>query len=221
VLWSHPNTRSLLRRVRTPHHLELDPVAGALCRAKATANPRDAVLVVVQQALSQYDPRLFELVYRCDFGGEQTKLVAHEMHLSPRQFFRYRALALEAISSEIGRTLTANGGSSELDVKHGETIFRRWHGRVPRPKADAYLRLMREISIPDYRSTPGNIDAYVLRREVADIVHVETLSMWASEAALQRYAGSQIDRAKYYHFDGQYLLEFEEFVTHYRSDTAR
>ena len=33
-------------------------------------------------------------------------------------------------------------------------IARRWHGQVPGSKAEAYLGLMGEVALPDYRATP-------------------------------------------------------------------
>lgn len=139
------------------------------------------------------------------------------MHLSSRQFFRYRALAVEAIASVIDRTLALQGSAPDADHGDEGAIVRRWHGRVPLRKSNEYMHLLRTISIPDYRRVPGNLGAYVLRRDGEDAAHFETLSIWASEGAITRYAGEQIQRAKYYDFDSKYLLEFEEFVTHFRS----
>ncbi len=125
---------------------------------------------------------------------------------------------MEAIAARIDHTLAVQRDSGEQRGGTGEEmIVRRWHGRVPRSKSDEYMRLMRAVSIPDYRRVPGNIAAYVLRRDGGGIVEFETLSMWVSEAAIERYAGRQPLKAKYYEFDRNYLLEFEEFVTHYRS----
>lgn len=81
-------------------------------------------------------------------------------------------------------------------------------------QGDAYALSARR-QIPDYRRVLGNIAAYVLQRDCGDIVEFET--RWVSEAAVERYAGGQILRAKHYDFDPTFLLEFEEFVTHYRS----
>jgi hypothetical protein len=43
-------------------------------------------------------------------------------------------------------------------------IARRWHGRVPATKAEEYLGLMRDVALPDYRSTAGNLGAWCLHR---------------------------------------------------------
>ena len=94
-------------------------------------------------------------------------------------------------------------------------IARRWHGRVPAAKADEYLRLMESVGLPDYRSTEGNRGAWCLYRKDGDLVHVEMFTLWESEAAIRRFAGDELTKAKYYDFDPEYLLELEPEVTHF------
>ena len=94
-------------------------------------------------------------------------------------------------------------------------IARRWHGRVPAAKAEEYLRLMKEVGLADYRSTKGNVAAWCLHRREGDVVHVEMLTFWEDEAAIRRFAGDDMTRAKYYQFDPDFLLEMEPLVTHF------
>jgi heme-degrading monooxygenase HmoA len=94
-------------------------------------------------------------------------------------------------------------------------IARRWHGRVPASKAQDYLRLMREVALPDYRSIAGNRGAWCLRRLDGDSVHFEMLTFWDDEEAIRRFAGSPIEIAKYYDFDDEFLLEKEPHVLHF------
>ena len=94
-------------------------------------------------------------------------------------------------------------------------IARRWHGRVPAAKADEYLRLMQDVGLPDYRSTEGNRGAWCLHRRDGDIVHVEMFTFWEDEAAICRFAGEELTKAKYYDFDPDYLLELEPEVLHF------
>jgi hypothetical protein len=74
-------------------------------------------------------------------------------------------------------------------------IARRWHGRVPAAKSDEYLRLMREVALPDYRSTAGNLGAWCLHRAEGEIVHVEMFTLWKDQAAIRRFAGDDIAAA--------------------------
>lgn len=94
-------------------------------------------------------------------------------------------------------------------------IARRWHGRVPASKAGDHLRLMAEVGLPDYRSTEGNRVAWCLSRPEGDIVHVEMFTLWEDEAAIRRFAGADLLKAKYYDFDPDFLLELEPEVMHF------
>jgi heme-degrading monooxygenase HmoA len=96
-------------------------------------------------------------------------------------------------------------------------ITRIWHGRTTVAKADEYLDLMRSIAIPDYRATPGNIGAYALRRIEGDVAHFLMLTFWESEGAIRAFAGDDINVAKYYAFDKNFLLEMEPASTHYET----
>jgi heme-degrading monooxygenase HmoA len=96
-------------------------------------------------------------------------------------------------------------------------ITRIWHGTTPAAKSDEYLKLMRTVAIPDYRSTPGNQGAYALRRIEGDTAHFLMITFWESEAAIRAFAGDDIRIAKYYDFDKNYLLEQEPHSTHYET----
>ena len=91
-------------------------------------------------------------------------------------------------------------------------IARRWHGRIPAAKADEYLKLMKDVGLADYRSTQGNRGAWCLHRHEGDIVHVEMFTLWDDEAAIRRFAGADMLKAKYYTFDPGFLLELEPEV---------
>jgi hypothetical protein len=73
---------------------------------------------------------------------------------------------------------------------------------------------MRDVAVPDYADTEGNLGAWCLHRVDGDIVHVEMLTFWKDEASIARFAGSDISAAKYYDFDDQFLLELEPSVLH-------
>ncbi len=96
-------------------------------------------------------------------------------------------------------------------------ITRIWHGRTTAAKADKYLHLMRSIAIPDYRATPGNTGAYALRRIEGDVAHFLMVTFWESEDAIRAFAGDDVNVAKYYDFDKDFLLETEPASTHYET----
>jgi hypothetical protein len=96
-------------------------------------------------------------------------------------------------------------------------IVRNWHGRVPSDLADRYLALMREVALPDYKATPGNLGAWCLTRREDEIVHFEMLTFWTDLEAIKRFAGEDFERAKYYDFDAEFLIEQELHVRHYEA----
>ena len=94
-------------------------------------------------------------------------------------------------------------------------IARIWHGATDVADADEYLNRMRTSAIPDYRAVPGNKGAYALRFVEGDRAHFLMLTFWDSREAVVRYAGQDIERAKYYDFAKDFLLELEPTVKHY------
>ena len=94
-------------------------------------------------------------------------------------------------------------------------IARTWHGRTAVSKADEYLAFLIEREIHDYQSIAGNRSATILRRIQGEEAHFVILTLWESRAAIEAFAGADIDKAKYYAEDQAFLLEFEPTVTHY------
>ncbi len=74
---------------------------------------------------------------------------------------------------------------------------------------------MQEVGLPDYRSTEGNRGAWCLHRQEGEVVHVEMFTFWEDKAAIRRFAGEQLEVAKYYDFDPDFLLELEPHVVHF------
>lgn len=94
-------------------------------------------------------------------------------------------------------------------------IARMWHGRVPREKALRYRAFLAARAIPDYRAVPGNLSVHILERADGEVTHFVTLTFWESLAAIRGFAGQDIEAAKYYPEDSEFLLEFEPKVVHY------
>jgi len=94
-------------------------------------------------------------------------------------------------------------------------IVRMWHGRVPTSKAAAYRHFTNGRAIPDYRAVPGNISVHVLERQEGDVTHFMTLTFWEDLESIRAFAGDDLERAKYYPEDADFLLEYEPRVVHY------
>ena len=96
-------------------------------------------------------------------------------------------------------------------------IARVWHGVVPLAKADGYGTYLSDSDrgVRDYQRLPGNRGVCLLRRVQGDRVHFLLMSFWDSRGAIEAYAGPDIDRAQYFPYDRECLLDPEPNVTHY------
>jgi heme-degrading monooxygenase HmoA len=94
-------------------------------------------------------------------------------------------------------------------------IARIWHGRVPAEKTAAYRRYLEETGLSDYRATPGNRGITVLERVEGAVTHFLLVSFWDSMNSIRAFAGDDLERARYYPKDTEFLLELEPRVTHY------
>ncbi len=94
-------------------------------------------------------------------------------------------------------------------------IARTWHGVTPASKADAYYAYLEESGVKEYRRTPGNRGVYVLRRVAGDRADFLLISLWDSYDAIRAFAGDDLEKARYFPKDREFLLEFEPNVAHY------
>jgi len=92
--------------------------------------------------------------------------------------------------------------------------MRTWRGAVRAADADGYLEHQARTGIDDYRSTPGNLGALVLRRDRGDLCEVVTVSFWEAMDAVRRFAGDDPDRAVFYPGDDDFLVEKDLHVDH-------
>jgi hypothetical protein len=96
-------------------------------------------------------------------------------------------------------------------------IARVWRGSVPLDKAEGYERYLADSDrgVRDYRAIRGNRGAALLRRTREDRVEFVLISFWESEAAIRDDAGPDIDRARYFDYDLECLIEPDPRVAHY------
>jgi heme-degrading monooxygenase HmoA len=93
-------------------------------------------------------------------------------------------------------------------------ITRTWHGRTRAEHANEYLEFLKRSGVPDYAKTEGNLSVKILRRIDDSVCHFWTVTEWDSIESIKKFAGEDIEKAKYYPEDREYLLEFEPTVTH-------
>jgi len=94
-------------------------------------------------------------------------------------------------------------------------IVRMWHGRVPTSKALTYRKFLNQRAIPDYQSVEGNLNVYILERQEGVVTHFITMTFWENLDVIKAFAGDDVEQAKYYPEDKDFLLEFEPGVVHY------
>jgi hypothetical protein len=127
--WGEREVRRLLRGLRRPHTLEMEPLAKFLCDAYGVERPYDACLHFVHETFVNkglIGKRLYYLIRTCDVEANETLLAAaSDMGVSPRQFFRYRReaiVALVAHANQLGLAHPAPTGLiEELARLLGET----------------------------------------------------------------------------------------------------
>ena len=94
-------------------------------------------------------------------------------------------------------------------------IVRMWHGKVPTSRAGAYRDFLNARAVPDYQAVDGNLSVHILERQEGDIAHFVTLTFWRDLDSIRGFAGDEVETAKYYPEDKDFLLEFEPHVMHY------
>lgn len=96
-------------------------------------------------------------------------------------------------------------------------IARVWQGVVPADKAEGYGRYLSDsdFGVRDYQRTPGNRGVCLLKRSQGDRVQFLLISLWESRDAIAAYAGPDIERARYFPYDRECLLEPDPDVAHY------
>jgi heme-degrading monooxygenase HmoA len=92
---------------------------------------------------------------------------------------------------------------------------RIWRGAVRRQDSDAYARYMEKTGLAEYRDTPGNLSATMLRRELEDQTEFVMYTTWESMDAIRTFAGDDPERAVFYPEDDRYLIERDLTVAHY------
>jgi heme-degrading monooxygenase HmoA len=94
------------------------------------------------------------------------------------------------------------------------TILRIWRGATARERGDEYVDYLNETGLRDYRETQGNLGAMLLRRDDGELARFTTLSLWSSLDDIRAFAGDDVERARFYPADDDFLLEREERVEH-------
>ena len=95
-------------------------------------------------------------------------------------------------------------------------VIRMWRGVIRTADTEEYVNYVERTGVEQYRSTPGNRDAWTLTRELPDgLTEIITVSRWDSLESIRGFAGDDIDKAVYYPEDDRFLVERDDTVRHY------
>ena len=95
-------------------------------------------------------------------------------------------------------------------------IARVWFGTLRANRLDEYVAYMRRTGVKDLRETQGNQGVLLFTRKDGDLAEVSIISFWESEEAIRQFAGENINRARYYPEDHEYLLKLDPEVRHFK-----
>ena len=93
-------------------------------------------------------------------------------------------------------------------------IARTWHGRTRTFDAEIYRNYVISTGIRDLVATNGNLGVQIWQKTEKDITHIWVVSYWNSYESIKKFAGNDVEIARYYDNDKNYLLELEPHVQH-------
>ncbi len=105
------------------------------------------------------------------------------------------------------------GGHRHVDPP--APVVRTWRGSTRAEDGAAYGRYLEATGLAAYRNTPGNLGVLGLRRIREGLAEFLLVTLWESEAAVQRFAGPDLDAAVFYPEDDRYLVARDTGVDHF------
>ena len=94
-------------------------------------------------------------------------------------------------------------------------ISRHWKGVVKREEAEHYVAHLKRDTFPELASLPGFIHASILRREVANGIEFQVVSVWNSLRAIEAFAGVDAEAAVVPPVAQAMMVEFDRRAAHY------
>ncbi len=94
-------------------------------------------------------------------------------------------------------------------------IARIWQGQTKIEDEKAYTDFMKTRAIPDYEKTEGFVKLTFLKRTDSTYAYFKLITFWENLEVIQNFAGTDLEKAKYYPEDKDFLTTFPEKVVHY------
>jgi hypothetical protein len=93
-------------------------------------------------------------------------------------------------------------------------IARVWRGVIRAEHVEEYIKYIEATGGGEYKRTAGNRGAWTMSRIDGDRAEIMALSLWDSRAAIEGFAGPDIEQSVLYPEDEHYLLK-PSTITHY------
>lgn len=94
-------------------------------------------------------------------------------------------------------------------------ISRHWRGVVKREEADRYVAHLKSDTFPKLSSLSGFVSATILRREIANGIEFQVVTVWNSLSAIEAFAGVDAELAVVPPVAQAMMVEFDRRATHY------
>lgn len=100
-------------------------------------------------------------------------------------------------------------------------IARLWRGWTTAERAAEYVEYLNRTGVRDLRTTEGNRGVFVLHRPVEDERNeFLVMSLWDSRESIVAFAGADVDVARFYPQDDDFLVAREWTCAHYEVAVA-
>jgi heme-degrading monooxygenase HmoA len=94
-------------------------------------------------------------------------------------------------------------------------ICRQWRGLAKPESASAYVEHLQAETFPALRGIEGFVDASILKRTLPNGIEFLIVTRWTSMAAIQKFAGADVEAAVVPVKVQAMMLEFDRRVRHY------
>ncbi|MDE1858164.1 MAG: hypothetical protein KGI26_03745 [Thaumarchaeota archaeon] len=95
-------------------------------------------------------------------------------------------------------------------------IARVWHGTTSKENRAAYLMYLKKTGLKEFAKSRGNLGAFILVRDSAELTEYIVVSLWESMAAIKGFAGDDAKKTVYFPQDEKFLLRLEPNVKHFK-----
>ena len=94
-------------------------------------------------------------------------------------------------------------------------ISRHWRGLAKKDRADDYIAHLMNETFKQLDTIDGFVEAYILKRELAEGVEFLSITNWRSVEAIKQFAGESFETAVVPKTAQEMMIHFDTVVKHY------